>query len=219
LCGWRVEAQPPPPAAEDTRWSCLPWLDVTLKHAWQLPGGDGAGRARRARNNLNYWTACCTTRLHGTTSHNRNSGRLVSRAPSASIQHNTAILCSLPPAPCHLSQVCLAAPSPRFPLRLPLLTPTDAIWAASPTTTRGQPTPLSSDPKGERIAYAVGLPCSHLHVIFTPTNEHVKLDDTTNPQNLCYSISRRNATESELTRPPPVGQVRLPALHRRPRRQ
>lgn len=31
----------------------------------------------------------------------------------------------------------------------------EAIWAASPTTTRGQPTPLSSDPKGERIAYAV----------------------------------------------------------------
>ncbi|KXT00849.1 hypothetical protein AC578_967 [Pseudocercospora eumusae] len=30
----------------------------------------------------------------------------------------------------------------------------EAIWAASPTTTRGQPTPLSSDPKGERIAYA-----------------------------------------------------------------
>lgn len=30
----------------------------------------------------------------------------------------------------------------------------DAIWAASPTTTRGQPTPLSSDPKGERVAYA-----------------------------------------------------------------
>ncbi|KAF2477718.1 WD40 repeat-like protein [Lindgomyces ingoldianus] len=30
----------------------------------------------------------------------------------------------------------------------------DAIWAASPSTTRGQPTPLSSDPKGERIAYA-----------------------------------------------------------------
>jgi WD40 repeat protein len=30
----------------------------------------------------------------------------------------------------------------------------DAIWAAAPTTTRGQPTPLSSDPKGERIAYA-----------------------------------------------------------------
>ncbi|KAF2269111.1 WD40 repeat-like protein [Lojkania enalia] len=32
----------------------------------------------------------------------------------------------------------------------------DAIWAASPTTTRGQPTPLSSDPKGERIAYTSG---------------------------------------------------------------
>ncbi|KAL5410478.1 hypothetical protein PMIN06_005978 [Paraphaeosphaeria minitans] len=32
----------------------------------------------------------------------------------------------------------------------------DAVWAASPTTTRGQPTPLSSDPKGERIAYAAG---------------------------------------------------------------
>ncbi|KAF2808021.1 WD40 repeat-like protein [Mytilinidion resinicola] len=30
----------------------------------------------------------------------------------------------------------------------------EAIWAASPTTTRGQPTPLSSDPKGERVAYA-----------------------------------------------------------------
>ncbi|KIW05719.1 uncharacterized protein PV09_03577 [Verruconis gallopava] len=29
-----------------------------------------------------------------------------------------------------------------------------AIWAASPSTTRGQPTPLSSDAKGERIAYA-----------------------------------------------------------------
>ncbi|KAF2876581.1 WD40-repeat-containing domain protein [Massariosphaeria phaeospora] len=32
----------------------------------------------------------------------------------------------------------------------------DAIWAASPTTTRGQPTPLSADAKGERIAYASG---------------------------------------------------------------
>ncbi|KAJ4375226.1 WD40 repeat-like protein [Neocucurbitaria cava] len=32
----------------------------------------------------------------------------------------------------------------------------EAIWAAAPTTTRGQPTPLSSDPKGERIAYASG---------------------------------------------------------------
>ncbi|KAI9812608.1 MAG: WD40 repeat-like protein [Pycnora praestabilis] len=30
----------------------------------------------------------------------------------------------------------------------------DAIWAASPTTVRGQPTQLSTDPKGERIAYA-----------------------------------------------------------------
>ncbi|KAI9820436.1 MAG: WD40 repeat-like protein [Thelocarpon impressellum] len=30
----------------------------------------------------------------------------------------------------------------------------DAIWAASPSTTRGQPTQLSVDPKGERIAYA-----------------------------------------------------------------
>ncbi|KAF1963264.1 WD40 repeat-like protein [Byssothecium circinans] len=32
----------------------------------------------------------------------------------------------------------------------------DAIWAASPTTTRGQPTPLSADPKGERLAYTSG---------------------------------------------------------------
>ncbi|GAB7346680.1 hypothetical protein MBLNU459_g1802t1 [Dothideomycetes sp. NU459] len=30
----------------------------------------------------------------------------------------------------------------------------DGIWAASPSTTRGSPTPLSSDSKGERIAYA-----------------------------------------------------------------
>ncbi|CAK1367485.1 unnamed protein product [Cercospora beticola] len=30
----------------------------------------------------------------------------------------------------------------------------EAIWAASPSTTRGQPTPLSADSKGERIAYA-----------------------------------------------------------------
>ncbi|KAK1070078.1 WD40 repeat-like protein [Friedmanniomyces endolithicus] len=30
----------------------------------------------------------------------------------------------------------------------------EAIWAASPTTTRGSPTPLSSDSKGQRIAYA-----------------------------------------------------------------
>lgn len=37
-----------------------------------------------------------------------------------------------------------------------MLTQTEAIWAASPTTTRGQPTPLSADPKGERIAYASG---------------------------------------------------------------
>ncbi|MCJ1310828.1 WD40 repeat-like protein [Agyrium rufum] len=29
-----------------------------------------------------------------------------------------------------------------------------AIWAPAPATTRGQPTQLSSDPKGERIAYA-----------------------------------------------------------------
>ncbi|MCJ1270683.1 WD40 repeat-like protein [Lobaria immixta] len=30
----------------------------------------------------------------------------------------------------------------------------DSIWPASPTTTRGLPTQLSSDPKGERLAYA-----------------------------------------------------------------
>ncbi|RMZ75808.1 hypothetical protein DV738_g5269, partial [Chaetothyriales sp. CBS 135597] len=31
-----------------------------------------------------------------------------------------------------------------------------AVWAALPTTTRGQPTPLSADSKGERLAYASG---------------------------------------------------------------
>ncbi|KAI7576169.1 hypothetical protein KC343_g20370, partial [Hortaea werneckii] len=30
----------------------------------------------------------------------------------------------------------------------------EAIWAAAPTTARGTSTPLSSDAKGERIAYA-----------------------------------------------------------------
>ncbi|KAL8898034.1 MAG: hypothetical protein Q9192_002292 [Flavoplaca navasiana] len=30
----------------------------------------------------------------------------------------------------------------------------EAIWAPSPSTTRGQPTPISADPKGERLAYA-----------------------------------------------------------------
>ncbi|KAL9103299.1 MAG: hypothetical protein Q9163_001641 [Psora crenata] len=30
----------------------------------------------------------------------------------------------------------------------------ESLWAASPSTTRGQPTPLAADPKGERIAYA-----------------------------------------------------------------
>ncbi|EMC95779.1 hypothetical protein BAUCODRAFT_123075 [Baudoinia panamericana UAMH 10762] len=30
----------------------------------------------------------------------------------------------------------------------------ESIWAASPTTTRGTPTPLSSDSKGERLTYA-----------------------------------------------------------------
>ncbi|KAL8827597.1 MAG: hypothetical protein Q9170_006951 [Blastenia crenularia] len=30
----------------------------------------------------------------------------------------------------------------------------DSIWAPAPSTTRGQPTQLSSDPKGERLAYA-----------------------------------------------------------------
>ena len=33
----------------------------------------------------------------------------------------------------------------------------EQILAASPATTRGQPTPLSCDPKGERIAYAVSI--------------------------------------------------------------
>jgi len=31
----------------------------------------------------------------------------------------------------------------------------ESIWAASPSTSRGQPTQLSSDAKGERLAYAV----------------------------------------------------------------
>jgi hypothetical protein len=34
----------------------------------------------------------------------------------------------------------------------------DKILAASPNTERGRPTQLSTDPKGERIAYAVSVP-------------------------------------------------------------
>ena len=34
----------------------------------------------------------------------------------------------------------------------------DKILAASPNTERGRPTQLSSDPKGERLAYAVSTP-------------------------------------------------------------
>lgn len=37
----------------------------------------------------------------------------------------------------------------------------EKILAAAPATTRGQPTQLSCDPKGERIAYAVSRPSSH----------------------------------------------------------
>jgi hypothetical protein len=33
----------------------------------------------------------------------------------------------------------------------------EKILAAAPATTRGQPTQLSCDPKGERIAYAVSI--------------------------------------------------------------
>jgi hypothetical protein len=35
----------------------------------------------------------------------------------------------------------------------------ETILAANPATTRGQPTVLSSDAKGERIAYAVRIHC------------------------------------------------------------
>jgi len=37
----------------------------------------------------------------------------------------------------------------------------EKILAASPTTIRGQPTQLSTDPKGERIAYAVSIEFYH----------------------------------------------------------
>ena len=36
----------------------------------------------------------------------------------------------------------------------------EKILAASPNTERGRPTQLSTDPKGERIAYAVSLTCA-----------------------------------------------------------
>jgi hypothetical protein len=35
----------------------------------------------------------------------------------------------------------------------------EKILAASPSTTRGQPTQLSVDSRGERLAYAVSIPC------------------------------------------------------------
>lgn len=39
----------------------------------------------------------------------------------------------------------------------------EKILAAAPATTRGQPTQLSCDPKGERIAYAVSVAHSTQH--------------------------------------------------------
>jgi hypothetical protein len=42
----------------------------------------------------------------------------------------------------------------------------EKILAAAPATTRGQPTHLSCDPKGERIAYAVS------RSFFHPTSIH-----------------------------------------------
>lgn len=45
----------------------------------------------------------------------------------------------------------------------------ESIWAPSPSTIRGQPTPISADPKGERVAYAVSSPkhaySNHLQIL------------------------------------------------------
>lgn len=66
----------------------------------------------------------------------------------------------------------------------------DKILAASPNTERGRPTQLSSDPKGERLAYAVSIPgCPILGVC----------------SNLLMYL--------------PVRQIYLPSIHRRPLNQ
>ena len=67
-----------------------------------------------------------------------------------------------------------------------ILTAIESIWASSPSTTRGQPTQLSSDSKGERLAYAVRLLQIHPN---SPLNQF-------------------------LTKSPPVKQIHLLALNR-----
>lgn len=42
----------------------------------------------------------------------------------------------------------------------------DKILAAAPSTERGRPTQLSSDPKGERIAYAVSVQATYYVAIY-----------------------------------------------------
>lgn len=44
----------------------------------------------------------------------------------------------------------------------------DKILAAAPITTRGQPTQLSCDAKGERIAYAVSQHSRAQHYVLLP---------------------------------------------------
>ena len=54
------------------------------------------------------------------------------------------------------------------------------ILAASPNTERGRPTQLSTDPKGERIAYAVSAMCRYISL------------DLQKPKTNCFSQSGKS---------------------------
>jgi hypothetical protein len=75
----------------------------------------------------------------------------------------------------------------------------DKILAASPNTERGRPTQLSSDPKGERIAYAVSIIDSADARIFTdlPPSQ-------ANPYSFAPSTTPQPASSMLNTQPQPL---------------
>jgi WD40 repeat protein len=74
----------------------------------------------------------------------------------------------------------------------------ERILAASPTTTRGQPTQLSADSKGERIAYAVCISLLYLDVgdanVFSKSGKSIFVRSIDNP-----SISKQYTAHTAQT--------------------
>ena len=72
-----------------------------------------------------------------------------------------------------------------------------AIWAPLPSTIRGQPTQLSADSKGERIAYAVRFPqtCSYPKLkVYFQSNKSVFLRSIDDPSNSTQYTGHTTAT-------------------------